>query len=99
MTACRPQPEFCVKEIYSFEILSATHWQSLSMGGVFSPSYFIDVGDFINKKIEVLRCYHNEIKEYPHARSYTAVENLAKYRGNTIGVKYAEAFCVERLIK
>ena len=48
MTACRPQPNFCVKEIYTFEILSATHWQSVSMGGLFSPNYFVDVSDFIN---------------------------------------------------
>ena len=98
ITASRPQPGFCVKEIYSFEVMSATSWQSLSMENNFIPSYFVDVSDFIDKKIEALRCYDSEIREFPHARSYEGVESLAKYRGSIIGVDRAEAFCVERLI-
>ena len=98
MTACRPQPNFSVKEIYTFEIVSATHWQSVSMGGLFSPNYFVDVSDFINKKMDALHCYASEMREYPHARSYEALQNLSKFRGSSIGVRDAEAFCVERLI-
>ncbi|MDC0893240.1 PIG-L family deacetylase [Pseudomonadales bacterium] len=98
MTVCRPQPNFSVKEIYTFEIVSATHWQSVSMGGPFAPNYFVDVSDFIGKKIDALHCYESEMREYPHARSYEALENLAKFRGSSIGVQDAEAFCVERLI-
>jgi LmbE family N-acetylglucosaminyl deacetylase len=99
MTACRPQPDFCVKEIYSFETLSATHWQSSSMGNTFIPNYFIDATDFMEQKMEALKHYDEEMREYPHARSYKAIKSLAIYRGLTVGVKYAEAFVVERLIK
>ena len=99
MTACRPQPNFCVKEIYSFEILSATHWQSSSMGSAFNPNYFVDASSFMEKKIKALQCYDNEVREYPHARSYKTVDSLAKFRGSVIGVQDAEAFIVERLIK
>ncbi len=99
MTACRPQPNFCVKEIYSFEILSATHWQSQSMSNAFIPNYFIDVSDFMDIKEKALQCYNNEIREYPHARSYKAIQSLALYRGSTVGFKLAEAFCIERIIK
>jgi len=99
MTACRPQPSFCVKEIYSFETLSATHWQSLSMGNAFNPNYFVDVSGFMKQKINALEYYDNEMRDYPHARSYKAVESLAKFRGSIIGVQDAEAFVVERLIK
>ena len=28
MTACRPRPGFCVKELYAFEVLSSTEWQT-----------------------------------------------------------------------
>lgn len=98
MTACRPQPNFCVKEIYSFEIVSATHWQSVSMGGLFSPNYFVDVSDFINNKINALHCYESEMRAYPHARSHEALINLSKFRGSSVGLQNAEAFCVERLI-
>ena len=99
MTACRPQPNFCVKEIYSFETLSATHWQSPSMKNVFNPNYFVDVSDFMDKKIKALQCYDNEMREAPHARSYESVENLSKFRGSLVGVKNAEAFCVERIVE
>ncbi len=99
MTVARPQPSFCVKEIYSFEILSATHWQSHSMRGFFNPNYFIDIGNFIDKKIQALKCYDKEMRTYPHAKSYQAIKSLAIFRGTTVGIKYAEAFCVEKLIK
>ena len=99
ITACRPQPNFCVKEIYSFEVLSATHWQSPSMSNAFNPNYFVDVSDFIKQKIKALQCYDNEMRDYPHARSYEAVVSLSSFRGSAVGVHNAEAFVVERLIK
>jgi len=99
MTACRPQPNFCVKEIYSFEILSATHWQSPSMGAAFNSNYFINVSGFMEKKIKALQHYDNEMQEYPHARSYESVVNLAKFRGSLAGIKVAEGFFIERLVK
>ena len=99
ITACRPQPNFCVKEIYSFEVLSATHWQSPSMSNAFNPNYFVDVSDFIKQKIKALKCYDNEMRDYPHARSYEAVASLSSFRGSSVGVHNAEAFVIERLIK
>ena len=99
ITACRPQPNFCVKEIYSFEVLSATHWQSPSMSNAFNPNYFVDVSDFIKQKIKALQCYDNEMRDYPHARSYEAVVSLSSFRGSSVGVHNAEAFVIERLIK
>ena len=99
ITACRPQPNFCVKEIYSFEVLSATHWQSPSMSNAFNPNYFVDVSDFIKQKIKALQCYDNEMRDYPHARSYEAVASLSSFRGSSVGVHNAEAFVIERLIK
>jgi N-acetylglucosamine malate deacetylase 1 len=98
ITACRPQPNFCVKEIYSFEILSATHWQSMSMENAFNPNYFIDVNEFMDSKMRALQCYDSEMRDYPHARSYKAVESLAKYRGVLAGLMAAEAFVVLRNI-
>jgi LmbE family N-acetylglucosaminyl deacetylase len=99
MTACRPQPNFCVKEIYSFETLSATHWQSSSMGNAFSPNCFIDVSDLVDIKMKALQCYDSEMRATPHVRSYKSVEILSKLRGNLVGVENAEAFFLERLVK
>ena len=99
ITACRPEPGFSVKEIYSFEVLSATHWQSRSMGVPFVPNYFVNISDYIELKINALHFYDQEMRDYPHIRSYNSVEDLSKFRGGLVGVKNAEAFCIERLIK
>ena len=99
ITACRPEPGFSVKELYSFEVLSATHWQSQSMGAAFVPNYFVNISDYIGLKIKALSSYDDEMREYPHIRSYNSVENLSKFRGSLVGIESAEAFCIERLIK
>ena len=45
-----------------------------------------------------LKCYDEEMRAYPHSRSYECIEALATLRGATNGVKMAEAFSVERII-
>lgn len=44
MTACRPQPDCCVKEIYSFEVPSSTEWQTLGYS-TFIPNAYIDISE------------------------------------------------------
>ena len=39
------------------------------------------------------------MRNYPHSRSYEAIHNLARYRGNQVGLEYAEAFEVIRKIE
>jgi LmbE family N-acetylglucosaminyl deacetylase len=99
MTACRPQPDFSVKEIYSFEVLSSTEWQSPGIEKAFIPNYYVDITNTIKLKFLALNSYHEELRDYPHSRSLEAVEALAKYRGASVGVSAAEAFKVERIIK
>lgn len=98
ITACRPQPFFCVKEIYAFEVLSATDWSSPFKDN-FIPTCYVDITHHFQAKIAALTAYKSEMRLEPHTRSNTNCENLAKLRGNTIGASYAEAFSVLRLIK
>jgi len=95
MTACRPQPEFCVREIYSFEVLSSTEW---STNNPFIPNYFVDISDTLELKISAIKAYNSELRTFPHARSIESIKALAKYRGASMGIRAAEAFKVERLI-
>lgn len=98
MTACRPQPNFYVKEIYSFEIPSSTGWHHYKLKN-FSPNLYIDISnEYLNKK-KLLKIYSKEMRKKPHARSIEAVMNLSKYRGSQVGLFNAEAFEVIRLIK
>ena len=98
ITACRPQPDFCVKEIYAFEVLSSTEWQT---PGVlpFVPNVFVDITGYIKIKQQVIEVYGDEMREPPHSRSTANITQLVGVRGNTVGVKYAEAFSLVRMIK
>ena len=59
---------------------------------------FIDVSGYIDKKIEALKCYDGEMRNWPHSRSYAANEALSKFRGASVGVNAAEAFMLVRKI-
>jgi len=98
MTATRPVPNQCVKEIYGFEVLSSTEWQ-LKPEMAFKPQMYVDVSDCFENKIIALKAYNDEMRDIPHSRSFEHVEILGKRRGYSIGVKYAEAFMVYRILK
>lgn len=98
MTACRPQPGFCVKEIYSYEVASSSRWSGASYGRDFVPTLFVDIESHLERKIKALEAYHEEMRDFPHARSIEALKALATFRGSQIGVPAAEAFVVERIV-
>lgn len=98
ITACRPQPNFCVKEIYSFEIPSSTGWHHYKLKN-FNPNLYVDISKtYLNKK-KLLKIYSKEMRKKPHARSLEGIMNLSKYRGNQVGLSNAEAFEIIRFIK
>lgn len=97
MTACRPQSHCPVKEIYTFEILSSTEWSSKS-SQQFLAQLIVDVSEQWDKKIRALHCYHDEMREFPHSRSFECIEALATLRGSAHGLIKAEAFFIERII-
>ena len=98
MTACRPQPNFCVKEIYSFEVSSSTEWSLSSSGSAFNPKKFVDISTTLDRKLNALEAYSAEMRDFPHSRSIDAIKALSIYRGASVGVKFAEAFQIERVI-
>jgi len=96
LTATRPMEDECVKEIYSFEILSSTEWNyPLS----FSPDTYFDISDTIDLKIKAMEEYTSELCEYPHPRSLEGIKLNAKYQGMRVGKQYVEAFKSVRVIK
>jgi len=97
MTACRPQPGFCVKEIYAFEVLSATEWNTPCVNP-FIPNYFVDISSFVKNKLEAITAYSKEMRDKPHSRNKDHIEALAQHRGQTVGIFYAEAFSLLRKV-
>lgn len=95
VTACRPVPGASVTEIYAFEVLSATEWNTPGVAP-FIPNVFVDISDYLEIKMDALAAYKLEMRDEPHSRSLPNNSRLAVYRGNCVGVRSAEAFCLIR---
>jgi LmbE family N-acetylglucosaminyl deacetylase len=98
MTACRPVPGSSVREVLTFEVMSSSEWATPGVAP-FEPNVFVDISDYLPKKLEALAAYDMEMRSAPHSRSVAHIEALARHRGNCVGLKSAEAFVVLRLLK
>ncbi|MCQ8180228.1 PIG-L family deacetylase [Methylomonas sp. SURF-1] len=98
VTACRPIPGQRVSTLLFFEVASSTEWQPPVSAPVFAPNWFVDISAYLPLKLKALNAYASEMRPWPHARSVTALEHLARWRGATIGVAAAEAFILGRYI-
>ncbi|WKY45542.1 PIG-L family deacetylase [Eubacteriaceae bacterium ES2] len=79
-----------IKKIFMMEILSETEYATR----LFEPNYFVDISDYIERKIEILKIFESEVKMHPFPRSEEAIKALSLLRGSMAGVKNAEAFFV-----
>lgn len=95
LTACRPVPGALVKEIYAFEVLSATEWNTPGTSP-FVPNVFIDITGHLETKMQALEAYELEMREEPHSRSLVNARRLAEFRGNCVGVDAAESYSLVR---
>lgn len=98
LTATRPVGNCCVEEIYCFETVSSTEW-NFNQNNSFNPNYFVDVTDTLEIKLKSMEWYKSELRDFPHPRSISNLIISAKKWGSVIGVNYAEAFEVIRIIK
>jgi LmbE family N-acetylglucosaminyl deacetylase len=99
LTATRPMVGECVKKIYACEVPSATEWNSYSHETVFIPNVFIDVSNSINLKIDAMKKYTSELREYPHPRSLEYIKKLAEVNGAKVGLAYSENFKLIRSVE
>lgn len=99
LTAARPTFESTVKDIYSFEIPSATDWSFGALKQSFRPNVFVDVTDTIENKISALKIYKDEMRAFPHPRSLKSVEINAQKWGSVSNINFAEAFELVRSIR
>ncbi len=98
LTVFRPTPQESVSKILSFEIPSSTGWDTQEKN--FTPNYYSSCSEAqIAKKIQALSLYKSELRDYPHPRSAKALWSLSQFRGSSVGVDYAEAFYIERIIE
>lgn len=99
ITATRPMSDEMVKGVITFETPSTTEWQSANSPFRFTPNLFVSLTEEdVLAKIKGMECYQYESRQWPHPRSSEALMTLAKCRGFQMGVDYAEAFMISRLV-
>ena len=81
-----------IKKIYMRETLSETEFAPSTKEDSFVPNVFIDISNYMDKKIETMKVFEDEIGEHPFPRSERNIRALATYRGATAGCDYAESF-------
>lgn len=81
-----------VKKIYMMETLSETEFAPSVKEDSFVPNVFVDISDFMDKKIEIMKIFESEMSQHPFPRSERNLRALATFRGATCGCEYAESF-------
>ena len=85
-----------IKKILTMEIISETDF---SFRNSFTPNYFVDISEYIEKKIEIMKIYESEISFHPFPRNEENIRALALYRGSLANVMYAEAFNIIKFVE
>jgi LmbE family N-acetylglucosaminyl deacetylase len=85
-----------VRRILSCETLSETDAAFPMAHTGFVPQSFVDITETLERKLEIMKLFASEIHKEPGPRSLAAIRALARMRGASVGVPYAEAFSVLR---
>lgn len=87
-----------IKRLLMYECISETEFAPALSERAFIPNYFVDISQFMDQKLRILKVYGSELGSHPFPRSEENVRALATFRGATAGVKYAEAFQLLKFI-
>ena len=99
ISATKPFRANFIKKILMYETISETDTLTSLSENIFPPNIYVDISNYIEKKLKIMSTYKSEIMNYPLPRSLDSIKALARYRGSQIGVEYAEAFMLVREIK
>lgn len=85
-----------IKKVLMYECLSETEIAPQFQENMFIPNVFCDITKYIDDKIDTLNIFQTELQKVPLPRNEESVRALARYRGCSACVKYAEAFMLVR---
>lgn len=81
-----------LKRVLSYETLSETDFSMNPGCGHFRPNIFLNIEQYLDRKIEIMSFYQGELFNFPFPRSEQALRSLAAVRGIVAGCKAAESF-------
>jgi N-acetylglucosamine malate deacetylase 1 len=90
--------KFGVQQVLSFETLSSTEAAPPHTYRSFLPTVYRNISPHLERKIQIMSMYSTEEQPDLYPRGASAIRALARYRGSTIGVEYAEAFSLIRQV-
>ena len=100
MVAARPQRGMTVKSVLAYETLSETDWAHPFPDTTFIPNFFVKLTESqLGKKLEAMKVFSSQLKDFPHPRSIRAIDALARIRGSTVGAASAESFMSIRIVE
>ncbi len=89
-TLVAARPGSGISAVIAYETPSSTDFAANADG--FTPSLFVDISEYLDRKLTAFAEYKTEIRESPHPRSPEALRAIATTRGAASGVPAAEAF-------
>lgn len=81
-----------IKKVLAYETMSETDFGLKPEDSGFRPNTFIDIGPFLDTKLDILEVFESEVGEFPFPRSRKALESLAFVRGAQSNCNAAEAY-------
>ena len=85
-----------IRLVLAYEVQSETHWNPPYLEAGFLPNVWMEIGEFLERKLLALREYQSQMRPFPDARSLEALESLARWRGSQQNMDAAEAFVLIR---
>ena len=85
--------------------ISLNMYEAMLPGGIntysFNPQYFVNISKYIDLKIKALKAYESVFinKKNNYSKYFDSIVGRAKFRGEIIGVDYAEAFLIVKKIE
>ena len=93
ITACRPTPECRIKGLYTYWVPSSSEWMSYDDNNSFKPNLIIEATKIqLDNKIEAMKTYSSELRNYPHPRSVEGLKIVTESFGLQFGRKFVETF-------
>ena len=86
MSALRPHG-YIPQKVLAYEQPYYGIWD---FGDAFKPNYYVDITNYLDKKLEALKCYKSQ--KIP----FDMIKAMAQLRGGESGTKYAEAYILMR---
>jgi N-acetylglucosamine malate deacetylase 1 len=87
-----------IRKVLMCEIMSETDFMPALPELMFIPNVFVDITEFFDKQMEIMKIFESELFEPPFTRSLEAIKAHKTYRGSQINAYYAECFMLVKEI-